>query len=371
MHQTKNPTHGYGLSEVLRRGAPLEVAAEQWPKHFKDGPVGDFLRSYNNWLNTFTDHPAIATAYGKLFVKSESVFLDPDLVGEIGKMSGPNIMAGMISGDTELGLMELVKSWESPKPERYMLHSSAEVRFKREGRRIGKINRDLLEATEKQFLEAASATRRTIGSYDSSVTSEGVRLAMQFAAHDTLGELLAHKTEAPKRGIKNIGAKVARLATDSCLASWHLQDSNDPSVRSDISGSLLEAESLIILWVAAQQGMLKWAWPIAASQRLDYAYFKNSNDSPKADLLCMFPSRNLAIPIQIHSRDEPVLGEAISTVVIHKKDLYSPSLGPGYKIGAIALGVLGEEGGASEEYIFRRAQFVASKVNQLCKIITE
>jgi hypothetical protein len=372
MSATKTRTHQYEIGEVLRRGVPLE----QNPKTCIDvpppsDPIELFLHSYRSWLSSSNNRLEIAKAYGQLFSASEHIIGDDNLVNELDHMNAPHLMVGLIGGDVELGLMELVDSWSVPKDKRDELRNSVATRLRREGRRVRSLNHQgnihLEESNDDEYIPVSLDPKVTIGKYMSDPNSEGIRLAMQLAAHETLGELFEFKTGPPQRGIKNVGKKIMQLAITVAIARSVLMNTLDTNATNDIFGAILEAETLLLAWHASHLGILKNAWPIAASQRLDHGYFRAKYDGPNTDFICLFPQEELAIPMQVHAADEAVGGEASRAVVIHRKDIHTriSKIEQSKSAGSIALGFLGEKGGASQDYIDMRATFVASKINGL------
>lgn len=209
----------------------------------------------------------------------------------------------------------------------------------------------------------------TLTDYTTSAVAQSIALTMEFINHQVLGELLANKTEAPQRGIKNVGDKIIYLAQSTYQGYEALNDSSDLDEQFALKGIILRAEALMILWLACKNGNLKAAWPISASQRLHYGHFRHPVDQINTDLICMFPSEDLAVPVRVHSANESLPGEAQKVAVIHRSDLYTFLLDKDCsmerQLGAITCGLMNIPGGATQEYLEMRATFLASKVNGL------
>jgi hypothetical protein len=362
--------HTYSMLEVLRRGVPLECERTTVPHIPCDDRVASYKRRYQAWLRSSSSLVEIEASYGKLFIEGEDLFGSDLDASMIARLNGPHFMVGMLSGDVEVGIMEQITSWSLPRSKRVSYQQNAQIRYSREQDRVRAMIKSNEKAQENPGYAQELELKETIHKDDTNVTAEGLRLASQFASLGVLGSFIEHKTEAPNRGIKNVGQKITDLASSSAVASSLYYDAENKDVKWHLSGAILEAEMITTIWRACALGLLDKAWPIAASQRLDYGHFRGKGNRQNTDIVCLFTGDDLAIPIQIHSVDEPLPGEAKELVVLHRKDLYVPTRRE-LRLGAITLGILGIKGGASQDYIDSRATFIASKINNLADRVVD
>jgi hypothetical protein len=358
--------HPYSVLEVLRRGVPIGEVVSSRETNNQTTPLARFVELYNNWLRTSAGITEILSAYGSLFAHSEYMLEDPDMSQQLANINGPHLMNGMIGGDVEAGLIEVVSSWDLPKTQRLANQKHARIRHVREGRRIARIAEKIASQDDAQDaqIELAECSKKTMRDYSSDVTSEGLRLALQLGTYDVLGHLLDYTSQPPQRGIREVGSKITRLACEGHASVALYASSSDNDALRDNAGAILEAETLLLLWHACRIGALNKAWPIAASQRLDYGYFRPKKDTRNTDMLCMFLADDTAIPIQVHGAKDTMEGEGTSVAVVHSKDIYAPSARD-KRYGSVILGFLGESNGFSMDYLDMRATFLASKIKTL------
>ncbi len=369
MQSTKTPTHGYSVGEVLRRGVPTSLdTLINVVKPVPEDPIEKLTYLYKKWLECTGTIEEISQAYGEFFSYSEAVINHPAQYQRLLEQNTAHAMSAVMGGDLEVAFMDLFTSWELPphhKDKKKFL-DDATRRYNREARRIDNLHRLSAGLTVSDTEQVMHSSSPTLTDYTTSAVAQSIALTMEFINHQVLGELLANKTEAPQRGIKNVGDKIIYLAQSTYQGYEALNDSSDLDEQFALKGIILRAEALMILWLACKNGNLKAAWPISASQRLHYGHFRHPVDQINTDLICMFPSTGFAVPIKVHSPKETLKGEAVKVAVIHRPDIYSfeqQGSETERRLGSVTLGLLGLPDGAPQSYIDRRATFLASKVN--------
>ena len=370
MQSTKTPTHGYSVGEVLRRGVPT---SQDIPinvvRPVPEDPIEKLTYLYKKWLECAGTIAEITQTYDEFFSYSEAVISHPAQYQRLLEHNTAHAMSAVMGGDLEVAFMDLFTSWDLPphhKDKKKFL-DDATRRYDREARRIDNLHRLSAGFTVSDTEQVMHSSSPTLTDYTTSAVAQSIALTMEFINHQVLGELLANKTRAPQRGIKNVGDKIIYLAQSVCQGYEALNDSSDLDEQFALKGVILRAEALMLLCLACKNGNLKDAWPISASQRLHYGHFRHPDDKEiNTDLLCTFPSADYTVPIRVHTAKETVKGEAEKVVVFHRSDLYTFDLDhseKGRRLGAVTFGLLGLPNGAPQSYLDKRATFLATKVN--------